>query len=197
MFPTIAAWFAKKLIFQRIGAGLKRVPGKVWVALAIIAALVAAFFVHQHIAGERLQARYNAGYAQGRLDATKAQIAAQAKADAAAKAINTTIRKKTDEEDRHIARDADDLRVRGPGKAACPGVAAPRRPASGHVAVGGAPDAAVGQVPGGGGVDLIAVPFADLIDFAEHADRNRAEVNAWRESDRKQGELADQSKPKE
>lgn len=185
------------LMSSPIGAALKLVPGKVWLWLAILVAVAAAFFLHQHIAGTRLQARYDAGYAQGQLDAAKAQRAAQATANAAANAINSTIRKNADEEAIHIARDADDVRLRGPGKAVCPRPAASSGPASGHDARSRTGDAAVAAMPDPERSDLIAVPFADLIDFAERADRNRSEVNAWRESDRQQGELAKKSQPKE
>jgi hypothetical protein len=97
------------------------------------------------------------------------------KAQAAGKQISKDIRGKTDEENRRIAGDADAVRVSGPGKAVCrPAPAAP----GGHDKASGKPDAPGPQVPP---ADSAAVPWPWLVQRAEQADLNRAEVLAWRE----------------
>jgi hypothetical protein len=97
------------------------------------------------------------------------------KARSDGKQISKDIRGKTDEQNRRIAGDADAVLVSGPGKAVCrPAPAA----AGGHDQAGGKPDAPGPQVPP---ADSAAVPWPWLVQRAEQADLNRAEVLAWRE----------------
>jgi hypothetical protein len=141
----------------------------VWLAVAVLAA---GALWH----GNRVDAAFEAGVDQER-------AAWEDKATKWVKritAINLNIRSKTDEKSRTIAVVADDLRVRGPGKAVCTSVPTPA--ASGHVAAAGPADAAVDQVSDRERVDLIALPFADAIAFAEQHDLILAEAEAWRES---------------
>lgn len=188
MFGFLAAP-ALKLIAGRALANAKSdiaaIPPKVKLALLAIALLVAGYFLHQHVAHQRLKAQYDAGYAQGVMDNERSHITAQAQADARANQINSIIRRKSDEEARNIVRRADDLRMRGPGKATCAGVAAAPGSASGHDAASGSADAAVGGVPDEPRPVLIALPFAPTIEFAKQCDLNRNEALKWRESDAK------------
>jgi hypothetical protein len=90
------------------------------------------------------------------------------------------IRNKANAKARTVTVAADDLRVRGPGKAACPAVAVTG--SGGHVGTAGSADGAVAAVPGAQGSELIAVPFAVLVDFAEQHDKCLIEAWSWREN---------------
>lgn len=159
-----------------------QLPRGVWIALA--AALAFAFAYRSHEAAKKRV--YDEGYAAGVLANEAGHIKAQTAADERARAINADQRKQNDEDNRRIADAADDVRLRGPGRAVCPGAAPAPRPASGHVAPGGTGDAAVAEVPAAERVDLIALPFPDTVAFAQQCDANRAEVLRWREADRLQ-----------
>jgi hypothetical protein len=158
----------------------------VWLVIAAIAVVVGAYFLHQHFAHKALKTAHDAGYAEGVRDNEAAHVAAQGMANARAEQINSKIRSKSDEEARTVTHTADDLRLRGPGKAVCPGLATAPGAASGHVAAGGPGDAAVGQVLDPERPTLIALPFAPTIAFAEQCDLNRSEALSWRESDKQQ-----------
>lgn len=172
--------------FGAIKATARRIPPKVWLILAVVAVVVGAFFLHRHIAHKALTAAHDAGYAEGVRDNEAAHVAAQAKANERAEKINSKIRSKSDEDVRAINRDADVVLLRGPGKAVCPGLAAAPGAAGGHGAASGAGDAAVGEVPDPERAELIALPFAGTIAFANQCDVNRSEVLSWRESDSQQ-----------
>lgn len=113
-------------------------------------------------------------------DRAYARVEAKALALAAkAQALATDLRNRNNETNRRIAADADALRLRGPGRASCPGYPAPA--ASGHNAPGRPGDAAVDRLPDQERLDLIALPFSGTVAFAEQCDLNRAEVLTWRE----------------
>jgi hypothetical protein len=180
----LIAFFAKSALMQSpIGGFVKAIPSKAWLALAIVAALFAAYLVHQRHAHKALKAAHDAGYAEGVSDTRSAYAAAQKAANGAAERINSKVRRKSDEEARHINRAADDVQLHGPGRAVCPGLAAPPRATGGHSAVGRPADAAVDQVSDGGGTGVIALPFADTLAFARQCDLNRNEALKWREAD--------------
>ena len=89
--------------------------------------------------------------------------------------IAAELRRKHDEEVRRIASGADGLRVSGPGRASAscpPATPGGLGPSSGTGNVAGP------QVPPGDGA---TVPWGWLVNRAEQADLNRAEVLAWRE----------------
>lgn len=161
-------------------AKVKKVPPKVWIALAIFAALVGAFFWHQHVAGKALKARYAAGDAAGYARAKAEDKAAADRIAARARSIEGKGREVTKKvEERHaqsldrIHADARALRLRQP-----PGsVFGQRR--SGQT-VPGLPDAAgsgdgavPGAIPG-----LAQVPWLDLVDHGERCDVDRAKLKA-------------------
>ena len=96
------------------------------------------------------------------------------------------LRSKNDETNRRISVDADALRVSGAGKAACLNTASPRP--SGRITPARPADAPMDQVPDGGRAELIALPYADTLDFAEQHDKCLAEAATWREDKRLQEE---------
>jgi hypothetical protein len=167
-------------------AFFRQIPGWLWIAMLIGLAVALGFRAHQNA----VKATFNAGYAAGVIANEQAHIAAQAKADAAATAINSKLRTDNDEENSHIRAAADDLRLRGPGKAACPGVAAASPAAGGRDAGRGAAAAPVAEVSDRERFGFIALPFSAAIAAAEQCDANRAEVLSWRESDRQLRDLS-------
>jgi hypothetical protein len=175
----LIAWIAKSALMQSpVGAFIKAVPAWAWKAAGIIAALVGAFLVHQHYAHKAIA---NA-YAQGKADEAKhveqQALKIKAKVDALTGKIAAQERMKNDEQNRRIAAAADDLRLRGPGKATCAGSASLPSAAGGHVAPSGDGNAAGPQVPSD---DRAAVPWGWLVNRAEEHDVDRAEVLSWRE----------------
>jgi hypothetical protein len=165
MITSIAGFLGVRELFVKIGIGL-------------LTLLAIGFAVWRMVAWYQGQIddAYDRGvqYEQSRNTARSNQItgrqneaAAVIKDEANAKVIT-------------IVRDAADLRVRGPGKAACPPVA---------VASTGGPEAAVaspGDPVGGvhppGGGSLAAVRWDDLVTIAEQHDRLLIEVVAWRQN---------------
>lgn len=175
--PLFLAPLALKL--SPVGRFLKAIPRSVWIALAIALVLFLGWRWHVGAVKDARKEGHTAGVAyEGKRIADKAS-ALKVKADRLA----ADIRRKNDAQNRAIAGAADDLRLRGPGKAACPGTITSRP--GGRVAPGGSVTAPLDQVPDRTGVDLIAVPFADLVGAGERCDLNRGEVLAWREWHRK------------
>ena len=179
----IAALALKLLPLRRF---LSAIPRPVWIALAAVAVFGVAYAYHRNAVNDARKA----GYAQGVRDES-ARIAKKAAAlkrevDSLSMRIAAKLRERNDETNRAIARDADDLRLRGPGKAACPRVALVPGGSGRSVAAGGRADGAPAQVPIGDG--FAAVPWGWLVDRAETSDLNRAEVLAWREWHRQQSE---------
>lgn len=160
-----------------IKAFLGRIPRGAWIGAAVVALLLLGSCVHARKVKQYGNERYAAGVkAEGdRLAKKAAEL--KAKADAASAKISTALKEKNDAQARVIVRAADDLRLRGAGKAACPRYssisASPGRsvPTSGgsNVAPAGLPDQ-----------DRIALPFGWTVDQAEKCDLNRSEVLTWR-----------------
>lgn len=165
------------VLFSRAKAnavrGWQAIPPKVklWLLIAIAALILG--FVHQLYAHRQAAKQYHAGYAQ----ALKDVATRNAKVNATTTAIAQDERKKSDAETIHISSDADAQRVRGPGKAVCPSVAAA---ASGHQPQAGTGDVALVGLPPAERLDLIALPFDDTIAFAKEHDLDRDEVTRWR-----------------
>jgi len=160
----------------------KSVPRWAWIALAVAALIGAGLFFHARAVSSAIDAAEKRG--EKRADARHAKKAREW--EARINGISANLRSRNSETNRRIAGDADALRVRGPGKAACLNPATPA--ASGHLPPGRAADAPVAEVPDGERVDLIALPFADAIAFAEQHDLCRAEVLTWREQSGQQAE---------
>jgi hypothetical protein len=146
------------------------VPRWVYIALAVAALIGSGLYLHHRAVKSAYDTAYKAG---GDAEAARVEKAAK-KLEQRAAALTAKIRSKNDETNRRISADADDLRLRGSGKAACPGASSAA--AVRYVAAGRTTDAAVGEVPDPQRVDLIAMPFADAISFAEQHDQFRAKV---------------------
>jgi hypothetical protein len=174
-------WLAESaLMSSPIGAFLKSIPAGVWKVVAIVAAVVGLFLLHQHIAHKAIAAAEKRGS-----DAAYTHVAEQAqKLTSRANALNGKLAKafqeKNREENSRIARAADDLRLRGPGAARCtafPGLSAAARGSQSSDRSG---DASVAGLRNEERTDLIALPFAPTIDFGEQHDGFRAEAISWR-----------------
>ncbi len=170
--PSLFAAIALK--FSPIGRFLKAIPRPVWIAFAVILALGGAYWLHRDAVSDA----YRAGYSQGKAD-EGARIAKRAGELAAeTNALAAKIRSKNREKIRRIDAAADTLRLSGPGKASCPGAATP---VAGRSAPQQPGNAAVDQVPDRARNDIIALPFADTIAFAEQHDRCLADLSSYRD----------------
>jgi hypothetical protein len=195
-FPSIAAWVAKSaLMSSPVGAFLKRIPRQVWIALAIAAALVAAFLWHQHAMHKALKQAHDSGYAQARSEdqaaIDKARAAARdwkLKADQA----NETIHKKEQAlHDQTVANNhalADALRMRVHANAAAQSVGGSRTTMSGAASAAdrqGRPDARTDARVVAQADPLVCVPAGRLIDYAEQADNDHDALirteDAWKQ----------------
>lgn len=150
-------------------------PAWAWKALAVAAIIAAALLWHQHAAHKAINAAYHQGKADEAAAIQKRATELKAKIDTLTQRIAAQERVKNDEENRRIARDADSLRVQGPGHAACPRLPAA---ASRH-----APSRADADAPGPAlpPTDSAAVQWGWLVTRAEEHDALRAEVLSWRE----------------
>lgn len=178
-----------------VQGGISLVTGKLprWVYIALAVAGLIALGLHLH--SNAVKAAYKAAYNQGRTDERQAQAKAAAKLAIKQAEVTAPIRKKNDETNARIAADANDLRLRGPGKAsACPSAAARARQ-PGSASDRPADAAGSGNAAADGMPDFAAVPWAWLVGRAENADLDRAEVIAWRDWYARQHELA--IKPKQ
>ena len=158
---------------------LAAIPKPVWEAIAVLGYALALIALHQHAVHEHDASIISANNAQwqARLNAAAAQMKAK---DVEIASMSAQLRKVNDEANQAIAADAAAQRVRGPGKAACPGVSGAAPSASGPQPSSRPGDAPLAQLPGTGGLNLIALPFADTIDFGAEHDSYRAEVTSWR-----------------
>jgi hypothetical protein len=179
-----------KLIGGAIASFFRALNVQGWIGLGV--ALLLGFLLlqqhgetrHWHKQSDQFEKLY-----RGEL-ANEARIAKQARdlkrsIDTLTANISQTMRDWNNAENRRIASSADTVRVLGPGKAICPGGPVIAAGAGGPQSARGPGDASVAQVPSGERVDLIALPFAPTVDFAEQHDLNRAEVLTWREWYRK------------
>lgn len=153
----------------------KMVPRWVWIALAAVALLSVATCTHQRKVKAFGEERYAAGvaYEQAHIEKAAKQLAAKAEA------LSARLRSRNDETNRRIAGDADALRVRGAGKAACLNPATPSTGRRVEAVAEGSP--AVDQVPDGEGQQLIGLPFPGAVALAENHDLCIAEAKSWRE----------------
>jgi hypothetical protein len=170
-------------------ADIAAIPPKAKLAIAGVLLLVVLFFVHQHIVHKALKRADQAGYDRAKsedraqlAEAHRQAIAARERAQAIGAQISRDTQEKNNAEARNIARDAGDLRLRGPGQASCRPVDHPGLPAGGGGPgpAGRAGDVAVARLPDQGGVELIALPFPGAVAFGEVSDLNRSEVLSWR-----------------
>lgn len=169
------------MIGGKILGALRLVPTWVWILLAVAIAYAAAANWH---AG-KVEALERSAYGRGVTDTVAAAARMRRDRERLDAAIAAELRSKNDEENRRIAVGAERLRLRGPGKAACPGAARLSAGSGRHVASGRAADAAVDRVPDPARSELIAMPFAGTVAFGGQHDALRAEVLSWREGHRR------------
>lgn len=193
-FAGLVAKFGLNTVLGGASTYFKKVPRWVWIALAVIVALVVFTIWHQHkahaaIAAAKAQqkiaddAAWQAAFDRERIAAGKWRQAAELNA----KAISDRERMRNDETNRHIDAGAADLLLRGPGKAA----AASCRPVdhAGVPAGGGQPGPGDHRPPDGAGTVLpgddgtaqrAIVPWNWLVGRARQCDLDRAEALTWR-----------------
>jgi hypothetical protein len=127
---------------------------------------------HWHKQSDRYEALYNAELAHEQKIAKQA-VDLKTRIDALSSSITTEVKDEHDAEDRRIASDADTVRLRGPGKAACTGdsstAAAAVRPGSSASA-----NAGPQMSPG----DRATVPWDWLVTVVEEHDQLLNKVKA-------------------
>lgn len=179
MLEGLAAKIGLNILFGR----LKKVPWQVWAGIGAAVLLVFAIWLHQYQVHELYKEAYEAGQKAER-KVWKTRLAkAQAEGDRWRDDYEKTAAKLTAKigenhalETRLVAARANDLRLRGPGRAAiCPG----STPGTGGPEpTGGGPDAPLAPMPPE--QPMAIVPWGDLVRHAEEADLNRSEVQTWR-----------------
>jgi len=185
MLEGLALKLGLNILFGRIGNALKLVPSWAWKALAIMALLFGVVWWHGSQVNAAREEGKRAGRAevQAELDLWKQTARDWKRAtDSKSQTISILTGERYNEDLRRNSAFADDLRLRGPGKAAaCHGS---RRDTGVAVSTGGyegsgsAPDAPRDPVPAGDGFAI--VPWGWLVQRAEDHDRLLAERNAWR-----------------
>lgn len=171
----IAAIGAKWALAGGFKGIVRKVPRWLWFALLFAAIIAAGAWWHGRKVEAFGQERFAAGYAKA-VDDGKKRVA---KVERKSAEITAKIRRKTDEDIGRINRHADDLRLRGPGRAVCPAHAAA---AGGPEPGRGAAAAGMDRLPDTERVDIIAMPYDDTIRRSATADANRREVLAYREA---------------
>lgn len=199
--PAFLAWPALKLFFGNAftsaWAGIKSFFGSLnsqgWMGL--IGCVLLSWLSLHHWGEARHWKKQSAQFEKlYNADETAAQkiaqhaLALKAQLDSLGRNISTTLKGLNDAKNTRIDSSADALRVRGSGKAACPGNTRLPASSSGHQQPSGTGNAALPQLRDAGGIDLIALPFADTVDFGQEHDRYRAEVLTWREWYRQQSQ---------
>ena len=186
MIGALVARFGLGLLFGRLRDRLAKIPPKVWLVLAALAAVGALLWWHNHaVEAARKEGREAAGREwKGAFDtAHKAALDWSAAYNATATALANARKEAHEQDRRRIAADADALRLRGPGRAAAP-VCGRQDAASLSPAPGGpgapAPldDAPRPDLPAGDG--LAVVRWSWLVDRAREHDQLLSEVTAWR-----------------
>jgi hypothetical protein len=178
----LGAFLAKSALMQSpIGKVLGKVPSRVWkiLAIVVISGLLIFFALRWHsnkvetFGNEKFQAGYDSRDAeikklQTQLNQRNAELA-------------TALRSKTDEKLRDVARDADIIRLHGPGKAACTSVGGLPTSPGGHDQTRTSPGTSLPEVRDGEWDELIALPFSETVTVFENHDSLRIEVLGWRE----------------
>ena len=186
MLPALLPPLALKL--SPVGRFLKSIPPKVWIAIAVVALIGAGGLWHNRAVGKA----HDAGYSEGKA-AEGARIAAKALTikrgvDALTGKITATIRSMNNAANNSTGRDADTVRLHGPGKAACAGLASVPAGAGRYIPPVGQASPAVDQVPSAERIDLIGLPFAGAVTLAENHDLCRNDLIAYREWGKQIGE---------
>lgn len=171
ILAPFAAWLGKSALMQ---SPLGGILGRYWKPLLVALVLAIGFLWHGHKVAQLRADAFKAGYAQA-VDNGKKNAARVERKSAA---ITNDVRSKTDEKMRDSARHADDLRLRGPGRAVCPQLSGP---ASGHDPASRGANGGLAGLPDEERDRIVALPFDETVERAKVADANRLEVLAWRE----------------
>lgn len=163
---------------------------------AIIAALVLwvawerADAIHARQTTVAWKARWDSHIAADKRSITQA-IQWKRDFDTTAAQLSTALKDKTHAEDLLNAALADNLRMRGPGRATAicgqRGDSGSGTGSGGNIAPGGTGDAPLAPVPDD--EPMAILPWRELVERARFADDNRTEVMAWREWYAKTGAL--------
>lgn len=161
-----------------VKAALARVPAQVWYILGGILAFIGLILLHGHLVH-----KHDKALIASTIAAEDKRIADRSKKlDQSSAKIANAERAQNAKETTRIVTLTHDVFVRGPGKASCPSLPASSggyKPADSGSTV----DAGVGPVSPSGGQQLIALPFDDLITFAQAYDLRGAELKSWRDND--------------
>lgn len=160
---------------------LASVPWQVWAVLALVIALGVGGCVLKNKHEDAVKTFGDQRYQEGR-DSRDAEIKAaqDAKAEADRK-LAAALREKANAENARITTRTNDLRLRGPGAAACPNFTAPSTRTSGRNAAAPEAGAAGLGVPEN---DRAAVPWGWLVGQIEDKDKCLIEAGSWREQHR-------------
>ncbi len=186
MIASLVARFGLGLLFGRLRDSLAKIPPKVWLVLAALAAAGALLWWHNHAVEEaRKEGREAADKEwKGAFDTMhKAALDLTDAYNATATALANARKEAHEQDRRRIAADADALRLRGPGRAAAP-VCGRRDAASLSPAPGGPDspnrpaDAPLAPMPDDQPAAIL--PWTGTVAFAESHDRWRSEALTWR-----------------
>lgn len=172
---ALVAKFGLKVVLGTGRSYARKVPPKVWIALAIAAALLVGYLVHQHRAHNALKAAHDAGYTQAKAEDVEAarKIAARARQiEANGRVITQKVEVQHAKDNARVNDNARDLRLRAPPGiggvrvtgSALPGLSGP---------TGSGDGAAQGAISG-----LAQIPWLPLIDHGELCDLDRAKLTA-------------------
>jgi hypothetical protein len=174
MIAMLAGWLAESALMKSpLGPLLKRF----WKPLAIGLAILAALLLHQHAAHKAIADAEKRGAEAAYASLEKKALELKAKADTLNASIAAKLKERNDAKMDSVRRDADALRLSGPGKALCRSAGLSAAP-GGHVAADRDADASGPPMPA---EDSAAVPWPWLVDRAEEHDAYRLEALAWRE----------------
>lgn len=192
-WPVVKAFFGGALssAWAGIRSFFRSLNSQGWMGLIGCAALsilwvhTAGEARHWHKQSDRYEKLYNADEASAKRIAQQA-VALKQKIDALARNISVTLKEQHDAESSRISADADAVRLRGPGKAACPGHPGLPTVPGGHEQAASSATNAGPQVPPG---DWAAVPWDWLVQVVEEHDQLLNDDRTYRENDAKQRAL--------
>lgn len=159
----------------------KKLPPWAWELFVIVVVVGGGVIWHQYVAHKAIATAEQAGEKKA-----YANVAAQTtKLVNKANKVNTQaaqlIRSRTDAQISNVVTQYHDVFVRGPGKAACTGVAGLAVATGGHEPASTQAGATVDPLSPDGGPDLIALPFTGAAALGENNDALLVEDQAWRD----------------
>lgn len=178
-------------LFSTIAKGFAAIPPKVWLVLGALALLGGTYWYHRSTVADAYEAGKVAGAAArdakwqasfDRMEAAADQW--RANFEQSITKITERVRNENAAELRRIGARADGLRLHGPGQATAPACAVREGAARLPGAPGGHESTGQPVADGMAGMrdeePLALVPWPELVNRAEDADADAAEVIAWR-----------------